>query len=692
MTKTSKSYFGRYFRYKLKQNKSMIIIFALFNIFMAIILPHVLLAATGNFFTDVNPDNPHELIAVQSFGFVYAQPMIFASIVGAILITITMIRTMNVYHDRAALDTLGCLPLTYRERFWGDVLSGMFVNFVSFIPSFVISAVIEIISKDRIREYALSYNNGEFYSVKVSAHSVTVILLIIMISFIGVYAVTAFIKSCCGKFGTAVIFSFVAMAVIPGIYAIYANYFFSYSVGLELSTEISSKIGLLPPFGFIFSLEMRQLDPFLTYRELESFDYLINRPVCIIVPALIIAAFFLGAFYIGKRRKAEKTGEGFVFNVVFYALMMLLLTLMVGLGSVYFFENGTFGVLIVLFVTFFFYSALEIAQKKSFKGFWKTAVRFASVFGVCFAFLTLVKTTKAFGFYKMLPKEENIAEVHVSGDYFFALNSYSVHTYKEPESISAILNEHEKLLETDSLITGFRLHITYVTKSGREINRTYHSREGDIPIRDFSEAINGLPEYDASVLGVLGGSDFSGMTVNYSNRDDSGLHGDIRSDKVEEFAKILRSDIENRYFYMDQYGQSNVGTVTFSNIINGNYHMLDHYTILDVYESTIEFLNDPDNFIGELDEEAANTFKISYCADSSEGMMSNISVTVSKDDTSEYAKELLSYIETGFNTDNTPPYFVICDDNRHYGYVIIPGKEQAAVKAMFGLFRENNGI
>lgn len=694
MTKTNKNYFGKYFRYKLGQSKPIFIIFALLNFFTAVILPHFLLVVNYNHITTVNPDDPYELIAIQEFSSAFT-PMFVAVIIGAIMITVTTVWAMNIYHDRAAMDTLGSLPLSYRERFWGDVLSSMFVNFVSFVPSFVISVIIESSFRNTVRQNFIRYNTN-YSSVKVISHSVTVFLLLTLISYIGVYAVTAFVKSCCGRFGTAVMFSLIAMIAIPGIYAVYGNYIYSYAVGVDMSNEICSKIGLLPPFGFIFSLGMRKLDAFLSFEEVNNLDYLIDRPVCIILPVLIIAAFFAGAYYVGKNRKAEKTGEGFVFNSAFYVLLISLLVMVFGLTSSYLLgEKGAFGLLVIVPLSFVLYFALEFSQHKSFKGSWKTVIRYAAVLGACIAFMTAVRATGAFGFSKKLPSESSIKEIHVSGEYFsseYGVLGAEGHTYRSADSVSAILNEHKKLLEEDDLKTGYKLVIRYVTKGGREITRGYNMfTNGDEPIKNFSYAVRDLKEFDPSILGVLGRTDFNGLGAKFycHDSDDHGLpSGYLRRDKTEEFAEILRSDIENFYFYDGEAGKSTVGDVRFYNIKDNYQFSLNTYMILDVYEATIEFLSDPENYVVSDKKDEPKIYHVSYKTNGLEGTLSNISVTVSKDDTSEYAKELLSYIKPTHSINSTPPCFIIRDENGDIMYEISRENEQAAIKAMLDLLRE----
>lgn len=695
MTKTSKSYFGKYFRYKLAQNKPVIFIYALLN-FLTFAMPQIMIYdffykyanQIGNSFT-IGGASENAL-----------KIMRYSIALSVIVITITTIKSMRIYHDRAAMDTLGCLPLSYGERFWGELLSGMSASFISLIPFYVISLffkkpaepLLQRILNDTLSnsDYALEVCKSEMDKM----HTFSMLALIVIISYIGVYAVTTFISSCCGKFGTSVVYSFVTMAVIPGVYWVYANYFYSNVVGADPFWEICSKVGMLPPLGWVLSIIMRRLDRLNPSEESERFDYLVNRPICIIVPILIIAAILLGAYLIGKKRKAEKTGEGFVFKSVFYVLVMTLLVLVVGLTTFIGFENKVLNWVIILPLAFLLYSAMEVSQNNGFKGFWKTVLRFAAVVGACAAFIGVIKVTNSFGSYKKLPTESSIKEARVAGLYFFSeYGNTTYHTYKSDESVSAILSEHEKLLDNDGLQTGHMLIIDYVTQSGKEIRRSYSANNNDPSvdrsIRGFCDAVNRLQEFDPSILGVIGGDDFDGMVIEYNRYAENGQAGRemiIRSEKAAELAEILRDDIKNYYYDDNSTGRGTVGDLRFRDE-NGN-KLLGHYRILDVYEATRAFLDDPANSMDPIEQSSVEYFSVTYRT-KEEGILSDISVIVSKNDTSEYAKELLSYIEPTHSINHTPPCFIISDNTDDEGYKISSENDQAALKAMLGLLGEN---
>ena len=691
MTKPSKSNFGKYFRYKLAQNKPVIFIYALLN-FFTVVMPQLMIYIF--FYKYAN--NIGSTFYLGGASESALKLMRYSIALSTAVITVMTIKSLRIYHDRAAMDTLGCLPLSYGERFWGDLLSGMCANFISFVPLYGISLFfkkpVEPLLQSVLDENMnSSYANEILISEADKMRMFSMLALIVLISYIGVYAVTTLISSCCGRFGTSVIFSFVAMLVIPGVYWSYANYFFLNAVGADPYWEICTRVGMIPPFGWVISMIMRRNDPYISDAERGSFDYLVNRPACFIVPILIIAAVLLFAYLIGKKRKAEKTGEGFVFKSVFYVLVMTLLMLVVGLTTFLdlFGYNKFMNAVVILPLAFLFYSALEVSENKSFKGFWKTVIRFVSVAGACFAFLLLINATNSFGYYKILPSEGSIKEVRLSGRYFFSETGVTIdvsyHTYKSDESVSAILNEHKKLLENeDGLITGQKLIIDYVTESGKEIRRAYdvdrNSPNGDSSIKELSSAVNRLQEFDPSVLGIIGGSDFGDHIAEYTPGDrDSGMI--IRSDKVPELAEILGRDIKNYYFDDLAAGNNTAGILRFRG--SG-----ESYLILDVYEDTLAFLNDPANYSTIDDNTPIEYFIITYRTYGTEGMLSDMSVTVFTSDMSRYAKELIGYIEPTHRIDHTPPCFMVYDDQDDGGYKISPENEKAALKAVLGLLTE----
>lgn len=685
----TKSNFGKYFRYKLGKSKSSIIIFAILN-FLSTILPCIILFNHCNYVkTLIETYNDFDYYGPNIMENVYNIMKISAAVC-MIMITVTTVKSVKIYYDRAAMDTLGCLPLSYGERFWGDLLSSFCANFISLAPFSVVTVILINAMKPLMN---IILESAPYFSETTEIiEMIPYLVFVLMFVYIGIYAVTTFINSCCGKFGSAVLFSFVAMAVIPGIYTVYANYFFSFVIGADKYNEIASNVGMLPPFGSIFSIMMRFIDPGISYAEKFDLRYFIEQPRYPIVSIIVFAAFLAGAYFIGKKRKAEKTGESFMFKAVFHILSLTLLVLMIGAVYLSFFEKeGTIGIIKVLLISFLFYIILELSQNKSFKGFWKTVIRFSAVFGTCIAFVMIVKSTNSFNFYKKLPSEGSITEVRISGEYFYSGligDGNEGYIYKSKDSVSVILGEHKKLLMSDDIKTGSKLNITYITKGGGKFIRRYSVVNDSEAIKSFSKTVKALEEFDPSVLGILNNSDFSGMKADFDRLDGrSDLpHGIIRGDKLNELAELLRYDIENHYFEDSR----SIGYLIFREKQSGT--TLGNYRISEDYEETVKFLNDRSNYVDSYDDNPAGNsgttiYSISYDTNKEEGLLTDIYISFSEDDPSEYAKELLSYIEPENSTDEYSPDIWVADD-KYNGYGIRIENRNAAIRATIKLFRE----
>lgn len=668
----TKSNFWKYFRYKLSKCRAVIIFFAILNLFSTL-LPAILF--------DVAFRRTEQEVLVGDNRLVYSTPdeilppMFFAILINIIIIVFITIKSFRIYYKRPDMDTLGSLPVSYKERFWGDFLSVVFSNFVSFVPMYLISL---FLLGDMKRCAGNILNSVYELDLTVYTTMFSAVWLMLLLVYLGTYAVTALVCSCCGKKGSSFLYSFIMMAALSGIYLVYGKELFSNVIGVEATAEVAKNISMLPPLGPIVSYNM--LTQFTDWPEFK------NDPFYIAIYLLLTAVFIAGAYLIGKRRRAENVGESFVFKSAYHTLTLLFMIMFIGASMAAYSnlmeDSGTLWVMLISFVV---YAALEISQNKGFKGFWKTAVRFAAVFGACFAFITLVKTTHAFGIYKNLPSEGSVKEIKVSGSYFYTpgfIYPGKEYTFDEKQSVSEILGEHKELFKSDSLRTGNELKITYVLKTGQNITRQYSigRDENENAIKSFSDAVKKLPDFDLGSLGVIDDPDLDKYYARYRG---SGISDNyISGDKLEKLAELLRYDIENNYCNTEY--NNNLGFVAFSE--KGKRGDVDIYLIFPTYKGTLEFLNDPDNYTGaEIND--TDTYRID-CSNK----RFYVCVYVSTDDTSAAAKELLSYIKPISENDNSD----LKNDIRIHSniggitYTIDPANEQAVIKAILALYSEKH--
>lgn len=689
-----KNYFWKYLRYKLSKRWAVMIFFAILNL-VPTLIPVILVSnALKQVAKDVLVDSRHILISTPDN---YLMLMYLAIPINIIIIVFTTIKSFRVYYKRPDMDTLGCLPISYKERFWGDFLSAVFLNFISFVPLYLVSLIFLGNMRGSVRDIL---NVVSDLDLSIYPNMFSAVWLMMLLVYLGVYAVTAFVCSCCGKKASSILYTIILMVILPGIFGVYAGYMLSYVVGMDTYAELTRIISTLPPLGPIVSVILAS--EYDSYDSMDTKYYLLgDNPFGLAVFLLITAVFIAGAYFIGKRRRAERVGESFAFKSVYHVLTITFMVLLIGASFVGYsniMENS--GVQWVLLFTFIVYAALELSENKSFKGFWKTAVRYAAVFGVCIGFFAIINGTNAFDMYKALPSVGSVKEIRLSGRYFYTplmSKRYSMeYILSEKDSVSEILSEHLDFLETGNYSTGGYsagedIRIVYALKDGREITRVYVSKDSETEDRIKSICNNAkqLPDFDFGNLGVIDEPDLWDYTVSYQVSKMPTAF--IPQEKLPQLIELLRDDL--KYNYSVNNKTNSVGRLAFTK--NGEKHDFNNsYFIYPTYTKTIEFLNNQNNYAtGDVETGIAESYTFRY-----NGPGLSIDVHVSKDDTSDKAKELLTYIRPRRENDdyydpkNPKKGVRITGDTSFITYTIDKENEQKVLKLMLELFLEKHPV
>lgn len=694
--------FKKYFCYKLSGQNTHIVVYAILN-FIAVLLPCLLIADPFIKFANSIPDEDNvnffsgnsemEGVLAVNISFAYLC-IIAASLISFVILTIMTVSSFKYYYSRAAMDTLGCLPLSYKERFWGDYLSELCAYLISYLPFMIISLLITASMN------AVAFKMNDIYYSdfpKFLQQSMIMGLLI----YISIHAVTAFIVSCCGKFSSSVTFSIIAMLIIPGLFIAYGMTGFSSVPGVNIMSTILNSVAMLPPLGYIVSQAIMFFADQFGFNGIEyKFDTIINSPINTVIFLLITAAFIIGAYFVGKRRKAEKVGQSFVVNAVYHAISLMLVAVIIVLTVFFSLSEGDvsdIGILLKSFgLSFIVYFALEISRKKNFKGIWKTLLRYAGAFAVSLGALIITKNTDGFGLTYRLPSSENVTEICVIGDYFYGTydsDYFEKNTiiFRADEAISGILDEHKKLLDrADELSTGEMIKIIYKLNNGSEVTRSYDCSSNCDAIKIFSENIKKLPVFQNASLGFLDAPVYDELEIIIERSDENGgkLSKVVRPEKAEEFIKLLKFDLENNYFKDEDQNYNMLGRVLIysGGRLKNVYHIMTNYTQIPA------FLDNNNNFARADEMKKAERYDIVFHS-IDDSALNYMYVFVYVNDESYTAKELLSYIETVEDVSEEYSDVLLVDDhnNSHtVTYGIRKKNEKAAVKAMLTLFREKN--
>ncbi len=646
-----------------------------------------------------------------------------AIVVLTIVVIFTPASVFDFFVKRNRTDTLGCLPLTYRQRFWGDFMSGLGVHMISFIPFSAAGLLLVAIAggNDAFNDYFYdpvfyhSYNKNIFVKAYLSY------ILLLFIGYLGAYAVSCFVTVCCGRSFNAKACSLICQILPAGLVTVYCGCALMNSVGVDIYEEWTKAIAVIPPVGTWLGAILRGASNTTAFEDigirLERAFFLIKHPWYIVVTAVILAALIIGAYFLGKLRKNERTGRDFVFKGAYYVLSVMTVVFIIGIIQMardempWVFSLGSVFAIIVAFVV---YAAIELVHTRSFKRIWQTALKFTAIYLACQGFFMLAYNTGGFGAEKYLPPRALISEVRISGNKFLdpTINHYDkYYIYRSDNAISTILSEHEKLLsETSDVRTGGDIVITYVLKNGGEVVRGYGTTyvDGVAQSEAFAEmcgTIRQLTPTDSSVLGFIDDPQYDEIEIKYHKMTHDKELGYVSPGTVyvaegmeNEFMKLLKHDIINNYTWY----QSNVGEINIKHSLNGTGDW-EIYYIHEGYADAIAFLNDPVNMTDKPKEEPKEyVYNISLIwgvletetepeVPYGEGeAISHMMVIVSSEDESAEAKELIGYLrlvseapEGGISKN-----FNIYSNNDSAGTLgIAKEDERAVIRAMLKFIR-----
>lgn len=641
-----KSFFGKYCLYKLNGFRGLTIASAVLNL-TALVLPAAFIYAA---FSD-------EQVYFEDMPLFMLFCVIAAT---AVILVITPAISFRYYNSRAAMDTLGCLPLNYSERFRGDFLSGLAANLISFIPFSAIGAVIVAVMQntavknlqaqfweDYGSEYIFTDIKDDF--LKVYAGYV----LLLLLGYIGTYVISTFVTSCCGRVGSSIFYSVIALIAPAGIVSTFGTSVLSGAAGVIVEEEIGNALMTIAPAGLWIGTGMRFSFGYGDY--LSPLAYIVDNPVYIVIALLVTAAFLVGAYFIGMHRKSERVDRDFVYNGAYHVIALALSATIIGFYFIVSPKNAeafTTGnvqqIIISITVGLVIYAVMELVHTRNVKKLPISLLRYAVLYAVCFGFLLIAHKTDGFGAAQWLPDKNSVSSVEVEGDLFYSPDGLPF-IYRSDAAIQTILSEHEKLIQNrDELMTGSMVTVSYTMKNGLELRRQYSPRDdngralietfsGEVKKNAVSEGGLGFiddPRYD-ELIGIL-----CNMNNNYFG--DGRIAFYIRPEASGELFDALKYDLLNNF---EPFQYSTIGHIVISYKLNGMTREAI-YWLSETFEGTLAVIGknrvDDDTDI----EDKEFSYYIRYISDHSEEtqVISSLMLDLKNTDESEAAKAVMECI------------------------------------------------
>lgn len=564
-----KSFFGKYLAYRISAQKMNLVLCCILNV---LALPLLFAAQIKGFQNNISD--------------LYYVGRIMAVICGVFLMTLAVIGAVFSFEycsKKELTDTVGSLPLTYRQRFWGDLLSGYIANVAPVIPCGLISAVIFSTAQSEFEGFCFDIGYG---GVAFSAFQTALCMafsLFAALTFTYLFAVL--IVSATGKILHAVLFTILGTAALAGAATGLAGGFAVGMLGANTPEFMVKTAAFFPPLGSLIDLSngIRFLGG--GNIELYSGKWALDGDIADIfvsISALQIVYFVLlcvvitaGAYYIGKRRKPEKTGSAFVIKPMYYAISAFLsaaavFIVSVLLGGATYVSTGI-KLLVAAAAGAIAYIVTVVIYLPKVKELPKCIVCGAVSVATSVGIIALLKATCSFGL-AYLPKNTDKIEYLKINDSYTVTDKSDMEKYIRTHN--DILYRNKDKLKYDSEY-GYTLE--YQTTGGRAIKRGYFLEMSvKKEMTDNEHSLAGYGRYFFESLYDTD-SEWECRIIN-----DSGVYS-VPAEYNAEFMETLREDAEEKYDPDSEV----IARVEFANA----RHSTKSFDIIRGYEKTLAFLN-----------------------------------------------------------------------------------------------------
>lgn len=590
-----KSFFKEYLFYKLNALKGNLAVSVILNL-MALPLFSVvrLICANQKYGAVVEKTNVivrlDWLRASEVCAALCAIALVAAAVFGAVL-------SFDYYNKKERTDTLGSLPLSYKERFWGDFLGGYIVNAAPFVLCAVFSIAVFSAYQNRVNDIA-GYTGADKCTGAVSFMFFLALSLFFVYTF--AYIISVAVVSACGNLLNCAVFSPIFIISVPLAVLGVCGCFLSGVTGFVYDELLQKILAFFPPLGLLFGelrviITQKILGSQITDDAAYSAEFTLANPLSVIIFAAMAAAFICAAYYLGKSRRTERVGTAFVHRRVYGALSVTATAAAVAC-SVYLaapIERSSLPA-IAISASAVVFVLLEIFRRPRAGDIPKSLIRYAATLCAVFAVLALFDKTNALGLYYYCPSADEIASVQVTANFYTDRSDpYFDVTLTDKADIeqllvrrSDILREYSEKFLTKKHETGSGITEEYKLKNGGTFVRSYtyefddHGRcDG---LNEMIYSILELPGYAKSQSGFL----TDGTQIISCSAVADGIYGTavVPAEKIPEFSEILSSEIAEKFDA--QY--DSVGIATF--LIGSDFQNKKSVSLLPTYTKTAEFL------------------------------------------------------------------------------------------------------
>lgn len=354
----------------------------------------------------------------------------------AVLIGIVIaMNNFSYLYKKSNVDMVMSLPLTTRQRFTSDFLSGAISYLAPFLISGIVSMIISFIGSIMVKDWSeLADQVNGFSSINDLIFKLIIGGFFIMLM---VYALAVFTISCCGSFFEAIAYTLGLNFLIPGIIAAGGYLLLGNLYGINFENSIIPVLTKTSPIGGVVGI----LYHLFNYSGDNSFSFYTGWLIPFIIVTLIYAG---GSWFLYKNRKAEDVSKPFVYKL-FYYIVITCITF--SIASIFSFDRSSSNTVPLIIFSAIVYLILEVITNRGFKKFWMSAIRYVITMICVLIVISIMDFTEGFGMVYQIPKASQISSVEL--DYPGIFESYESSTVKlkEKDAISNVISMHSDVLD-----------------------------------------------------------------------------------------------------------------------------------------------------------------------------------------------------------------------------------------------------
>ncbi len=490
------SKFGTYFLYKLRSLRPLIILNGIFALLSYPFFGGILTAYSSNQadilamrqnpdFYNLNINESLEYLALKDTESLLEVLLVMSGIIGFAMLVAMFIMSYIIIsssfrwlYKKNVVDMDYSLPVSDDTRFFGDLLASFAGSLVPHLIAIFTGSILW-----RIAFGSISGDEAEEFISKLLPDQVMYTGLFSCIMFM---AFSLFVISLCGRGAEARIYPFVITAVVPVIHVICSAISLSGVYGLDYYvfdvTEMI-KFSATSPLGMIFVTVYY----FIAALDADQMMLPLFRLGTGLTAVIITIGLFVAAYFLIKKRRAERVGSPYVFKwvkpaipaIVTFAVAapFMLATFMI--LSEWSEENSytpsVVGIVIAMFiVTFILYVIMELISGRGFKKFHMTLLKYVLTMAAGLLICVGLNASNGFGVGNYVPDPDGVAMVTFRIEDCHNSVMLNPSDVTDRETIAAITAIHRDVPKKDADNSyRFQFSVDYTMKDGSEVYRNY---------------------------------------------------------------------------------------------------------------------------------------------------------------------------------------------------------------------------